>query len=88
MREFAHADILPVVQLILKTSHSIAENDRLSDWGLDSVLTVNLFMELEERLEMTFEDEDLVGTNFESISAILAVANRARQACSLPATGT
>lgn len=80
MTDFVAAEILPTVQKVLGTQDTIGSDAGLAGWGLDSVLTVNLFMALEEDLGITFDDEDLVGTNFESITTILVIANRARSA--------
>jgi acyl carrier protein len=46
---------------------------RLADYGLDSMETVSLLVEMEETFEVTFPDELLVAETFESPEALWRV---------------
>lgn len=51
----------------------LGEADRLSDWGLDSVSTIALVVELETELEVFFPDELLVPGTFSTAGSLLSV---------------
>lgn len=74
---YGYSDILPIVQEVLRTSDPISQDAQLSDAGLDSTDTVSLFLAIEERLGITFRDEDLVGENFRTIGHVIDITNRA-----------
>ena len=54
----------------------ITEETTLAELGLDSIMVLELVVALEERLGFSFEDTDLVGSNFHSVGTIVAVIEK------------
>jgi len=74
--------VLEVIQRLGKDSDEgnsgsvlvdIQDDVALESIGLDSISYITLLVELEEELDIEFEDEDLVIDNFRNINAILSL---------------
>lgn len=50
----------------------IAPGDDLGEFGLDSLRTIQLIVELEQNFDLAFNDDELMFENFSSISKIVS----------------
>lgn len=72
------ATVIDIVRSVVDDSEAEIrpETDLIDGLGLDSVSMLDLITTLEERLGVTFPDEDLDLNNFRSILNITATAKR------------
>lgn len=61
------------VQEVLEINQELSLNEELSNWGLDSMKSVALVVDLEEHFNITFDDDELL---FEHFSTIQKIADR------------
>ncbi|MFI5758505.1 acyl carrier protein [Streptomyces sp. NPDC051569] len=62
------------IEKVLGGAAAFDDGDRLGDHGLDSLSVVELTLNLEEVLDITFEDEELAFENFATLGSIVALA--------------
>jgi acyl carrier protein len=56
----------------------LAPDSRLKELGLDSMAATNLMIDLEDRFEITLDDQDLVTETFATAENLWRVVERAR----------
>ncbi|MBJ8030420.1 acyl carrier protein [Bacillus cereus group sp. N21] len=56
---------------ILELKEPVQFNENLSFYGLDSIMSVQLIVELEDYYNIAFEDEELIFSNFDTVSKIV-----------------
>lgn len=57
--------------------YNIGKSDSLSNYGLDSMKTMQLVVEIERKLNFKFDDEELLLVNFDNIDSIYAAVKAA-----------
>ncbi|AJY77385.1 hypothetical protein VN24_26040 [Paenibacillus beijingensis] len=67
--------ITKVVQEIIN-NNEFDEDDDLVMYGMDSMNTIRVVVELETQLNIIFPDEELISDNFSSIKKIVAVVEK------------
>ena len=68
--------IIEILQDILETDAVIGVEDDLSKFGLDSMRSVSLIVELENAFQVMFDDSELVFDNFSTINKIVALVQK------------
>lgn len=63
-------DVIATITTIGKDIYELSEDSNLLDAGLDSFQIMNIIVELENRLNIVFRDEDLIIIHFQSIKEI------------------
>ncbi|MCP4147983.1 MAG: acyl carrier protein [bacterium] len=66
-------DKLSIDETVIKNTK---DNDDLTKFGLDSLNVVYLIAELEQEYDFTFDEDDLLLANFDSIEKIETIVNR------------
>ncbi len=61
---------------LLGDAQDIADTDLLSHHGLNSLLSVELTLGLEEAFDIVFEDDELTFENFETLGSIADLVDR------------
>ncbi|EML6324632.1 acyl carrier protein [Bacillus cereus] len=62
-----------ILKEILEVEQDIDLNEDLSSIGLDSLVSVSLIVELEEKFGITFDDDELIFENFSNIKKIIDI---------------
>ena len=65
-------DVIATETVIGKQIFDVDEEVNLLDFGLDSFQIMNVIVELENRLDSVFRDEDLIIIRFQNIKEICA----------------
>lgn len=68
--QFIENKIIGKLQEILETNKEIPPQDNLAAFGLDSMKSVALIVELEEVFNIIFNDDELLFENFSNINKI------------------
>lgn len=58
--------------ILEKTDVNFSVEDDLSPYGLDSINTVRLIVELEDMFDIIFEDDELLFQNFSTVNHIVS----------------
>ena len=66
------SQITAKLQDILEVQEEIPVDEELNNWGLDSIRSVSLIVELEELYQIAFDDDELLYENFSTIEKIIA----------------
>lgn len=72
MRETQVISILQRIEPI----NDVKMESFLADLGIDSVMVLEFIVLLEEHFHITFSDEDLVGSNFQTVQSVVDLVNR------------
>lgn len=67
-----------LVQVKKELETNLNSSSLVSDGLLDSLDIMNLIMELESKLEIEIDPEDVLSENFESVDAIAALVEKCR----------
>ena len=60
-----------ISELVLMNVEEIQEEDTLAILGVDSLLTVELILRIEEKYDITFESSDINFKNFEFVKSVV-----------------
>lgn len=69
-KENLYSEIREIIKDTLDTNKEIGIEEDLITVGLDSLNTVSLILELEDRFDIAFDDNELLTENFSSIEKI------------------
>lgn len=69
-KENLYSEIREIIKDTLDTKKEIGIEEDLITVGLDSLNTVSLILELEDRFDIAFDDNELLTENFSSIEKI------------------
>ena len=65
-----------ISELVLMNVKEIQEEDTLAILGVDSLLTVELILRIEEKYDITFESSDINFKNFEFVKSVVNITER------------
>ncbi len=65
-----------ISELVLMNVEEIQEEDTLAILGVDSLLTVELILRIEEKYDITFESSDINFKNFEFVKSVVNITER------------
>ncbi len=65
-----------ILQKDLSEINALGSNTSLTDIGLDSLYTIKLVIALEEEFGITFRDEDLSFSNYDTLEKLFAMLDR------------
>lgn len=67
------------VRKVLNVNHELDDYQSLLEMGLDSLKTMQLIIEIEKGFHFTFEDEELLMSNFITVNRIVEIIEKKAQ---------
>lgn len=75
MREEIEKSLRKIIKEVLELSKPVEEicnDDDLSELGMNSITAIELVVEVEEKYDFEFNDEDLLVDNFKTINRLVS----------------